>query len=225
MQLVSLNIWEGKLIDRIIGFLKQEALQTDIFCFQEVNVKSFQEITVCLTEFKAHITETGVALFVRNDWQINDYQVTRIYRGGEPYPGGLLTHPRDVQTIVIQKGDQSYWICNVHGLPSAPPQDDSPARLQQSAQIISLAKAQSNPVIICGDFNVLPNTQTLVMFEEVGFGNLNTKYNINSTRSELWVKSNKIVDYAFVSSKVRVSSYHFPNIVISDHLPLILKCE
>ena len=36
MKLVSLNTWGGKAYKPLIDFIKQQARDTDIFCFQEV---------------------------------------------------------------------------------------------------------------------------------------------------------------------------------------------
>ena len=36
MKLICLNIWGGKIHDKLLDFIKQQAQNADIFCFQEV---------------------------------------------------------------------------------------------------------------------------------------------------------------------------------------------
>jgi len=78
---------------------------------------------------------------------------------------------------------------------------------------------------LCGDFNLLPETKSLIMFEDAGMKNLIKEYNITSTRNKFKKFNKKISDYVFVSNNVNVSSFKVPDVLISDHLPMIFEIQ
>ena len=93
--------------------------------------------------------------------------------------------------------------------------------------IKEFALNEKSSVIICGDFNVLPNTQSIIMFED-SFVNLIKKYDISTTRSKIspWYGTAgeiKFSDYAFVSPNMEITDFKVPDVEISDHLPLIME--
>lgn len=67
MQLITLNLWGGKIFEPLITFIKNQAEKTDIFCFQEMlfgvepevspihqaRLNIFLEIEKCLPDFQA----------------------------------------------------------------------------------------------------------------------------------------------------------------------------
>ena len=75
---------------------------------------------------------------------------------------------------------------------------------------------------MCGDFNLLPNTQSLAILEE-GMRNLIKEFGITSTRSELYTKSEKYADYILTSPDIAVHDFKVFSDTISDHLPLMVE--
>ena len=45
MKLINLNIWGGKIHDKVLEFIKTKASETDIFCLQEI-FKSEKEMII-----------------------------------------------------------------------------------------------------------------------------------------------------------------------------------
>ena len=78
--------------------------------------------------------------------------------------------------------------------------------------------------ILCGDFNLLPDTQSLAILEtECNLVNLIKTHNIPTTRSPLYLKPEKFADYTLVSRDIEVKHFEVPNVEVSDHLPMILE--
>ena len=76
-----------------------------------------------------------------------------------------------------------------------------------------------------GDFNLLPDTQSIKKLENFGLRNLVKEYNITSTRTSFYTKSEKFADYAFVSSEIAVKDFKVLPDEVSDHSPLYLEFE
>lgn len=82
-------------------------------------------------------------------------------------------------------------------------------------------------VIICGDFNLFPETNSIKVLNHE-FRNLCNEFNIKSTRpetNELSNKSRNVVDYIFTNEKIKVNNFEVINSNVSDHLPLILEFD
>ncbi len=60
---------------------------------------------------------------------------------------------------------------------------------------------------------------------EKNFTNLITKYNIPTTRTELYTGDDKHADYGFVSDEILVEKFEALPDVVSDHVPLALSFD
>ena len=90
-----------------------------------------------------------------------------------------------------------------------------------------LALQAEGEVIICGDFNLLPHTPSMKLFEK-NFVSLVDKFGIKRTRpksNELNHLKRNVVDYIWVSRGVKIKKFEAPDVEISDHLPLILDFD
>lgn len=93
-------------------------------------------------------------------------------------------------------------------------------------KINELAKAVDHPVIIVGDFNLFPNTESMRVFKD--FNSLVDIYSIQTTRpesNELNHLKRNVVDYILVSKGMKVNSFEVLDSNVSDHLPLVLDFE
>jgi endonuclease/exonuclease/phosphatase family metal-dependent hydrolase len=102
------------------------------------------------------------------------------------------------------------------------------AKTQRACEIIK-AKALEfdGPSIICGDFNLFPDTKSMNVFEN-DFISLVDQYNIKTTRphtNELSDKERNVVDYVLVSKGIKVNDFRVINSDVSDHLPLVLDFD
>ena len=93
---------------------------------------------------------------------------------------------------------------------------------------------KNGPKIIGGDFNLMPDTISVKMFEKWGYRNLIREFGIKSTRNRISWEQFKdqpgfvkqyFADYAFITKEIKVDGFSVPDLEISDHLPLVLDFE
>ncbi len=118
-------------------------------------------------------------------------------------------------------------ITNLHGLWEQSIKGDTVLKLEQSKRIIKvlqyLKTRFESEIIMVGDFNLLPSTESIRMIELFGLRNLITEYGIVDTRTEYYKKELRYADYVFVSSGITVNTFKVLPDVVSDHAPLQLN--
>ncbi len=258
MKLLSLNIWGGKVYKPLLKFVKEQAKDTDVFCFQEVmqsSVSKFSngvktdiyadlsKILKNYTGFLATPILAGFDLKEKVDFDLNLGQATFIKKGikvlseqtyfvyGEKGPvyfwnierkkKRYLDVPRNMQCVIIQKGKEKILIGNLHGFWMPRSKNDSPERISQSNKIKKVFDPFNGPKIICGDFNLRPETKSMKILEQ-DLKNLIALFQIKSTRSKLHKRTQKIADYIMVSDEIKINKFEVLNEKISDHLPLLI---
>jgi endonuclease/exonuclease/phosphatase family metal-dependent hydrolase len=114
-------------------------------------------------------------------------------------------------------------VVNVHGLWNGKGKTDTDERIEQSQKIVNFIKTIKIKVILCGDFNLRLDTQSLAMIEGTGLRNLIREYNIPSTRTSLYGKPEKHADYIFTSPEIKIRHFSVMPDEVSDHSPLLLE--
>ena len=79
----------------------------------------------------------------------------------------------------------------------------------------------STPKILCGDFNLRPDTESMKIIED-RMHNLIYLYQVNSTRTSLYKKEEKFADYILTSPEVKTHRFAVLDHEVSDHKPLFL---
>jgi|GEM_PF-778302 len=133
---------------------------------------------------------------------------------------------RAVEVVDLQIGESRLRVLNYHGIWSKDKHGTEKTK-KACEQIKDLALEVPYPAIICGDFNLFPNTPSIQVFED-DFKNLINDYHIQSTRpqsNELSNMERNVVDYVFVKKNISVKSFQVKRINVSDHLPLICEFE
>lgn len=233
MRIIFFNIWHGMIWKGLKKFILEESVKTDIFCFLEVDPKLQNKLINILPDFTfvnykgikvGYLggTYEGRSIFVKRPILIEDSKSIHTYRPHKFDAGGLLT------VDLILDGKKLSIGC-VHGKARPGTKLDTPIRIKQSEKVIEIFSAKNGPIIIGGDFNLMPDTRSVQMFEKAGYKNLIKEFNIKNTRNKVsWRKFNNIqnfADYVFVSSEVKVKSFKVPYNEVSDHLPQILEFE
>ncbi len=250
MKLISLNIWGGRQLKQLTDYVSEKANDTDIFCFQEVFdtptdktiiqehyradiLKQLKKVLPNHTAYFASVQDKmefgntvnysidwGVAMFIKNtiNAKVNDIM---IYRERNSIESHGSTIPRNLQYAHLKINNQPYVIAHFHGLWNGKGKTDTENRINQSNKVKEFLNKEEGKIILCGDFNYLPDTKSLAILEE-NMINLIKAHNITSTRSVLYTKPDKYADYAIVSKDVNVLNFNVPNINASDHLPLEL---
>lgn len=238
MRLIFLNTWfGGKIGQPLFDFIKKQSLKTDIFCFMEVTPDFYQKLLNILEDFDPVYDEgyylkelgkkCGQAIFIKKYIQVNSHGKVSIYPEKDDDAGFLL-----FAETVINK--HTIWVGNVHGTTWPADKLDTPIRINQSKKIIEFFENKDGAKIIGGDFNLMPDTKSIGMFEELGYKNLIKDFSIKTTRNKITWDQFKdqpgftkqyFADYCFVSSDIKIKNFEVPNLEISDHLPLFLDFD
>lgn len=225
MRIIFLNTWNGRVWNKLRDFIVDESKMTDIFCFQEVGGPLFNKISEILTDYKG--------------WKIskpyiNSWVFDQVIFSKKPE---TVCQEKDFLKVgsglsaEVQEDDKKVVICNIHGVSIPGNKFDSEERLLQSKQILDFTKTYNFPVVIGGDFNLMPETESIKMFEKAGYRNLIKDFEVKNTRNSMgWEFYKKVAgfvkqyyaDYVFTSPEVKVKNFEVPEVEISDHLPLIL---
>ncbi|MFA9289170.1 MAG: endonuclease/exonuclease/phosphatase family protein [Weeksellaceae bacterium] len=254
MKLITLNTWGGTLLDQLLSFLKEQSTTTDIFCLQEIynsNEKRkigremqsdlFEQITEVLPDFEAHFKpqlkgydlegkvdfdlSAGIALFIKKGIEIKTTDDIWIHREGHDLINeDNATVARNLQYVDFVYEGQHYTVAHFHGVWYPKTKLDNDERLEQSRKIKEFLDTKTGKKILCGDFNLLPTTESMKILE-AGNRNLITEYNIESTRTEHYKREEKHADYILVSPEVNVIDFGLVEEVVSDHYPLMLKFD
>lgn len=134
-------------------------------------------------------------------------------------------HPRAFVDVILEVDNKKLQIINVHGIWNEDKIGDE-RTIAQSEVIISHVR-DDIPCIITGDFNLLPNTESIQILNKK-MVNLIEKYNIQSTRpifNDGLDKGDLVCDYIFVNNKVKVNDFNVINSNVSDHFPLTLDFD
>jgi endonuclease/exonuclease/phosphatase family metal-dependent hydrolase len=230
MKIIFLNAWHGQRRDALAAFLSVEKEDTDLFCFQEATgaVRGLARERLPAYDFAAGekpIAERGAfaqAAFLRAPYIFGSEEMLLL---GDPETG-------TAQALDVQKGEKRFLVLNVHGMPQPGHKEDTEARLRQSESLLTWLDHETRrdlPQIVGGDFNLLPDTESIRLFERAGFRNLIRDFNIKTTRNALaWSRypGRELYhsDYVFVRNAL-VSRFRVPEGEISDHLPLIVELE
>jgi endonuclease/exonuclease/phosphatase family metal-dependent hydrolase len=125
--------------------------------------------------------------------------------------------------VVDRNGDRTVTIAHLHGLRDSAGKADTPARHAQAKRLRTLVKDASAPgdfVAVCGDMNLLPDSETFDTLGELGLVDL---VGDADTRTSLYKKPTRSANYFLVSDPDAVRSFSTPAYPeVSDHRPLIL---
>lgn len=262
MKIISLNTFGGTFFEPLMGFITGHAESTDVFCFQEVldaeegltvsrgaRANLFEEMSKVLPDFQGYYLPVqdhfvpagftddavcfGMAIFIRKGYGelVGDFFLNGHRDSLDP--NDKLTMPTAAQYAQFVLNGTPTTVCNVHGIAWPGDKLDSPIRFEQTKRILDFAQEQPGEKIICGDFNLLPDTKSITQFEERGFSNLIKEFAISSTRGSLFRKLHpeyadmpggfqEFADYTFVSSGIEVKKFEVPDVPVSDHLPMVV---
>lgn len=251
MKLISLNTWGGRAgKDTLLAFFAAHT-DVDVFCLQEIwsapyehlqgkaaggvdidhsdiMVYGLQEISGLLDGYTPyfkphHLDNYGLLMLVKKELDVlaeGDVFVHK-ERGYVP-EGDVGAHARNIQFVTVATKDGNRTIVNFHGLWNGKGKGDSDDRLVQSDRIATFLGTLKDPYVLCGDFNLLPDTQSLKRLEDVGLRNLIKEYNVTSTRTKFYTKPEKFADYMLASDGISVTNFTVLPDEVSDHSPLYL---
>lgn len=255
MKLISLNTWGGRAGKaELIRFFADRKDEVDLFCLQEVWAAPYphlegvdaggvtlnhddilvygkKEIADTLPHHTPyfhphHLENYGLMTLVRNSIDVRESGEVFVHKWKDFVPeGDIGLHARNIQYVSFMQNGKTITVVNFHGLWNGRGKTDSDDRIAQSQKIIDFLRTCSGEVILCGDFNLLPDTRSIKMFEDFRLRNLITEYKISSTRTSHYTKPEKFADYVFVSKGLRINDFKVLLDEVSDHAPLFIDVE
>jgi endonuclease/exonuclease/phosphatase family metal-dependent hydrolase len=226
MKLIFLNTWKGQAGEHFVDFVRAHAPHADMLLLQEA---SDEVVRVCREAVPTYQMQSARRKL--GDGEIQ--QTTFSAPHARILSSEVLFHDRtDVGLglyVEVEVGDATLHVFNFHGAAQPGDKLDCPERVFASKRIIEFMSTKKGPKVIGGDFNLLPETESVRMFEEAGYTNLIKAHNIPTTRNrlslDLYEVKQYFADYVFTSSEIRILSFEVPYNEASDHLPLILEIE
>jgi endonuclease/exonuclease/phosphatase family metal-dependent hydrolase len=240
-KLMSLNIWGGNVLKALTHFISRHQ-DTDIFCFQEVYSRAkksishdpddsaildiHEKLSALLPSHRPYFRpvvngDYGICTFMHKNIQVFDEGEHNIHTA-KHYEGLGPAHSRILQWLKVGIQGQEMTIINVHGLWNGQGKGDAPERIAQSNCIKSFTETLHTPLILCGDFNINPDTQSLHILAS-DMQDLVSLHKIPSTRSDFYKKPNKFADYILLSKDLKAENFQVLQDQVSDHLPLSVQ--
>ena len=253
IRLICLNAWGGRLVEPLLAYLRAQRDAADVIALQEVfdgaDPKSerhgvdryagtdlpvvldlFPRCSAELRGFHAFLSEPysslgeRLAVFTRADLAVGETGQSEIHSEirQEAFGTPFRTHVI-AQHVQLSVGKSRVRVINTHGLWIGGSKGDTPERIRQSESLRTLIEGFGEPTVLCGDLNLLPDTESIHILER-GLRNLVVESRIPRTRSEMAPRSKgEFADYVFVTRDLMVSSFEAVDILVSDHLPLALR--
>ena len=198
---------------------------------EQIMTRGMQEISETLSNHSSyfrphHLDNYGLQMLVKNNLTVVENGEVYVYKHKGYIPeGDVGNHARNIQYVTLSLKDGPITIINFHGLWDGQVKGkiDTNDRINQSKKIVEFLESLSNDFILCGDFNLLPNTESIAILERVGLKNLIKEYGVTSTRTSFYNKPDKHADYIFVSKGVEVKDFRVLPEEVSDHSALFLE--
>ena len=174
-------------------------------------------------------SQWGLATFIHPSLPVTEQIQSFVHKSFSAHDYG--EHPRSRNAHAVRLFDyernQPVCIVHTHGLRDLNGKGDTPERREQATRLLALTQSIAQPgdrVVVCGDLNVEPDSETLQLFGDAGFTELVTTRNFAGTRTASYTKPGRFADYLFVNTAVTVLGFDvLTEPEVSDHCPLVLE--
>lgn len=174
----------------------------------------------------AHRQQFGLALFTRRSWLRTASREAFVH-------GSYADHqdewphsdrPRAAQVARLRGPDgRTFVVGHLHGLRDAAGKEDTPARREQAkrfAEMVDSVREHEDTVVVCGDLNVLPDSETFTILNDLGLTDL---VGSADTRTARYTKPVRHASYLLVSDPAAVRRFEIvAEPAVSDHRVLLL---
>jgi endonuclease/exonuclease/phosphatase family metal-dependent hydrolase len=242
MRLLQLNAWTIRLATRIEDMVAKEV--PDIIALQETfesdaDLGFFPTLTelsdklrfhhryhspVYGVQFMASKPEFGNAIISNLAFGEKQTRFTNLEYKASMSLEDDDYNVRNFQHVTVN--DQSgklVHVINHHGYHVPGHKNGNDFTVKACEQIADYARELDGPVIITGDFNLLPDSESIEIINK-DFRNLTKEYGLQTTRTDLTHKTEPC-DFIFVNDKIEVNDFYVSEVVASDHQGLVLDFE
>jgi endonuclease/exonuclease/phosphatase family metal-dependent hydrolase len=242
MRLLQLNAWSLRLGSQVAEMIKKES--PDVALLQEIlqsdkglgffpTLNEFQSIVrfhhhyyspVYGFKWMEHEAEFGNAIISNLEFHDTQTVFTHAeYTHNFSYETSDYNARNFQHVVVADENDRKFHLINHHGYHIPAHKKGNDFTLKACEQIVDYAATLDGPVIITGDFNLEPHSES-IDFINIQFLNLSIVFVFNTTRNHFTPKV-EVCDYIFVNDQVNVKDFYVSKVIASDHQGLILDFE
>lgn len=244
---LCLNLWQGgNLLDDAIGWIKRE--NPDVIAMQEVydgrdpswerKFRSMDELRKALgypheAFASAFLERTAFGKVEQGNAVFSRYPITGTetvfydvpYGEREDIPEYYEHTPRNLQRVTLNADGTEINVFNTQGVWGTDGRD-SARRIEMGRVIAESVRGKKN-VILTGDFNVNPDTESIAQVEReltnVFAGELVSTFNMRHKTNPAFASA--VVDMVFVSPEIEILEKSCPDVNVSDHRPLLVTLK
>ena len=175
--------------------------------------------------------EFGLATFVRQDFPVIGQAMDFVHGAFSPHAFGAHPRARNAHAVRLYDytADRALCVAQFHGLRTENGKDDTPERDAQADAVVTLLERlhrDGEGLVLCGDFNLLPESRTFKTFSRLGLTDLVTISGFTDTRTSLYKKPGRYADYMLVNTGIRVADFTVVETPeVSDHRALLLTLD
>ncbi|MCR4324476.1 MAG: endonuclease/exonuclease/phosphatase family protein [Candidatus Curtissbacteria bacterium] len=253
LKFIQANIFMGKYLDSLIDFIKDE--DPDIVTMQEVTACDFnlyEDKSAHIFDVIGEKTglegvfdpvmelagkpdaEFGNAVFSKYEVTKHKVLVLKEFRpvtweeleATEGRPGINPQVEKHAVDAIVDVGGTKIHVVSWHGA-WVSHAEDSPESIRQAQIVADYLETLEDPFIVAGDLNVGPQTETIGLINKVA-NNLMMNSGVRQTTHPTVHKiapRGYLIDYIFTSSHFKVKSLKVPEIIVSDHLPVVAELQ
>jgi endonuclease/exonuclease/phosphatase family metal-dependent hydrolase len=174
-----------------------------------------------------HRQEFGVAVFVSDGLAVAEARSAFVHGDYVEYQDEWPSdhRPRAAQAVRVHdpRGQRFVTVVQVHGLRDARGKGDSPARREQAvrlAEFVAAVREDGDLTVVCGDFNLLPGSETFEILGGIGLVDLVGEAD---TRTSRYAKPLRHASYLLISDTDAVRRFEIvKEPEVSDHRALLL---
>lgn len=173
-----------------------------------------------------HRQDFGLATLVDEDLPVVGVDSTFVHRRFADYAEWTVAdRPRIALAVgtVDRAEGRPVWVVQLHGLRDPAGKADTPARRRQAerlAELVGRIREPGDLVVVCGDLNLLPDSETFDVLAGIGLTDL---VGTADTRTSHYGKPVRHASYLLVSDVAAVKSFEvLAEPEVSDHRALVL---
>ncbi len=237
MKILQLNIWGGKLGKQIAEVLERE--KPDVVCFQEaislpvIDELFFSPIEKFLADgpyASLFYTPTFGFSFMNQKAAFGnailgkmEFVSTNALFTGKTYVESMDLLDRDfnirnLQHVVVFDGERRIHVLNHHGHHVREHKNGNDETMRQCKEIVEYIQTLEGSVVLCGDFNLAPDSESLEQINSVLVNHAKER-EVLTTRTPLTHKT-EVCDYIFTSPDLIVTDFQVLDDLASDHKAL-----
>lgn len=234
-------MWGGRLAPQILQLVKTE--NPDILCLQEamdlpggkgalfVTPEEIKEVIQAEHMFMSPVftlnymnRKAGFGNCIISKYPI--IQTDTVFTAYEHTPDyDLLSQEPDMRNLqyarLVLPDRSELHLLNHHGHHNHQHKRGDEETLRQCGIIADYAKNLDQRVLVNGDFNLDPDSESLGLISSL-FTNLSVEAGLETTRTQLTHKT-EVCDYIFAGKDIKVGSFAALDEVVSDHKALVLN--